>query len=246
MDKLYQQQPISTTIQWGWRDIAAVLFLSAGGFFVMMMLVRVAVKFGVDVGSGLTSPVLYLGSAGLYGLLLSGVYWFAARRSGWKALGIRSAPIWTILITPVLLVIELAGMFSINQAIAQFQGEQFVNPQVDALSGGKAFDIPHVLLLLLLIAVMAPIAEELFFRGMIYPLIRNSWGRVAAIILSALIFSFFHFIPILIPALFFIGLILALLREWSNSIIPCIILHMMQNGVVVLGITLLMAQGGAV
>jgi membrane protease YdiL (CAAX protease family) len=244
----YQTQEGNPTIPhppltWGWRDIVAVILLVGVGMFVLLTIVRLLTTItGWDVGVGLTSPVLYLVSTGIYGLLFYGVYQFAARQSGWQALGIRMPPWWTIGITPLLLIVEFTGMIAINKIIAQIRGKTFENPQIEALTGGQTIDPGALLLLLFLIAIIAPIVEELFFRGMIYPWLRTQGGPILAILASAAIFAALHFIPLLMPALFFIGLILGLLREWSKSIIPCILLHMMQNAVVVVGMSMLAAQ----
>jgi hypothetical protein len=243
MSRFYHNEIPSCEIPWGWRDIVAVLLLVVIGALAFILLARAIVSItGWQVGSGMTSPVLYIASASIYGILLLGVYLFAARQSGWEALGIRRPPWWTITITPILLLVEMTGMVIINNMIAYLRGEMFVNPQIEAMTGGEPLAPYMLVLLLLLIAVLAPIAEELFFRGMLYGWLRQQWGTGVAIIASAAIFAVLHFIPLLIPALFFIGLVLALLREWSNSTIPCIILHMLQNGIVVIGMSLLLMQ----
>ena len=41
--------------------------------------------------------------------------------------------------------------------------------------------------------VIAPIAEEVFFRGMIFPALRRSVGTSAAVVVSALLFAGTHF-----------------------------------------------------
>jgi uncharacterized protein len=48
-----------------------------------------------------------------------------------------------------------------------------------------------------------------------------------------LLFALVHFIPILIPGLFWVGFVLAWVRERSGSIVPGIVLHALQNGLVV-------------
>ena len=95
---------------------------------------------------------------------------------------------------------------------------------------------------MLVIAILAPIAEELFFRGMLYPLLRRNLSVWPAIFLNAALFSLIHFIPVLLPALFIVGLMLAWVREKSGSVIPCMILHCMQNALAVFSIYTIMSQ----
>jgi membrane protease YdiL (CAAX protease family) len=225
----------SVSVPWGWRDVGLALLLVVFGTVALVIALQVSIQLaGLEVGSGLASPIVYLASVGIYALLVLGVYLFAARRAGWQALGMRAAPIQTFLATPPLVFIGLMGIAAVNTTIAWFQGGTFENPQIEALSGEQAFTLPVLLLVLLLVAGLAPLAEELFFRGMIYPLLRQRYGPVAAILLNAAIFAAFHFIPLIFPALFVLGLLLAFLREWSGSTLPCILYHALQNGFVVI------------
>ncbi len=98
-------------------------------------------------------------------------------------------------------------------------------------------------LLILTIGIIAPFSEELFFRGMLYPLMRRRRWVWLAIVSNAFIFSLVHFIPILMPALLAIGIMLAWVREKSGSIWPSFVLHVMQNSLAVYTIYLLANRG---
>jgi hypothetical protein len=78
---------------------------------------------------------------------------------------------------------------------------------------------------------------------MIYPLLRGR-GAIVAVIGSAAIFAAAHVVPLLLPALFFVGLIWGLLREWSKSILPSIMLHATQNALFLLAINAALSNGG--
>lgn len=115
------------------------------------------------------------------------------------------------------------------------------NPDAGASPPETAAAVPKLpplslweyLLLMVVLAIAAPVAEELLFRGMIYPLLRRNLGVTAAVVLSAGLFAAVHVVLILLPALFVIGVVLALVRERSRSLWPCIALHALQNGSVV-------------
>src|SRR6188472_4083807 len=83
-----------------------------------------------------------------------------------------------------------------------------------------AEDFGTVPMQVLLIVVAAPISEEVCFRGMLFGGLRERWPRIAAALISALIFG---------------GFVLALLYEKTGSIIPGILLHMLNNSVALLG-----------
>jgi len=89
----------------------------------------------------------------------------------------------------------------------------------------------------LLIAVAAPISEEVCFRGMLFGGLRERLPGVAAALVSAAIFGGLHVLtgPGAVPPLIFFGFVLALLYERTGSIVPGIILHMLNNSVALLG-----------
>ncbi len=78
-------------------------------------------------------------------------------------------------------------------------------------------------------AIMAPIAEELLFRGITYGFFRR-WGLVAGIILSTTVFALFHFQPPAIPITQIIGgMVFCLAYEKEQSLLVPIIIHMLGN-----------------
>jgi membrane protease YdiL (CAAX protease family) len=89
----------------------------------------------------------------------------------------------------------------------------------------------------LLIVIMAPISEELCFRGMLYGGLREKLPRVAAALIGGLIFGGLHAITGItaVPPLIFFGFLLSLLYEKTGSIVPGILLHMLNNSVALLG-----------
>jgi uncharacterized protein len=236
------EQPDAEGPPWGRRDVLKAALLIFVGGLVLVVLASVLLFLleadPTDVG-GLSSPLLFGVAAGLYLLVILAVYLFAVRRANgsWTALGVRGFDWrWWLALAPIFFV-QLAGMAVINTLIVPlFTGAEFENPQIEAITGGLSLSPRDLLLLLLLIAVVAPVAEELFFRGMLYPVLRRRWGAGWAVVLNAALFALVHFIPLLLPGLFYIGLVLAWVRERSGSVIPCIVLHAIQNGLVVIGI----------
>jgi membrane protease YdiL (CAAX protease family) len=89
----------------------------------------------------------------------------------------------------------------------------------------------------LLIVVAAPISEEVCFRGMLFGGLRERLPRLAAALVSALIFGGLHALTGIsaVPPLIAFGFVLALLYEKTGSIVPGILLHMLNNSVALLG-----------
>lgn len=82
------------------------------------------------------------------------------------------------------------------------------------------------------IAVVPPIIEEFLFRGAILGSLRKH-GDALAIVVSAVMFGFAHSNFIQTPVTFLTGLVLAYLTVKTNSLIPAIIVHFVNNGSVV-------------
>ncbi len=223
---------------WGWLEILAVILFTAASALVLLVaaagLTRLA-GGASPANSGMLAPTVYLTSMGIYLAVIVGVYLFAARKHGWAALGWRNVPTRTLLLVPLVLIFGLGMMGLVNFALIQIVGE-FENPQVDAITGGQPFGSTGLIALLVLVAGLVPLSEELFFRGMLYGTLRERWGILPAVLISALLFALAHFLPVLMPALFVMGLILALLREYTGSVVPGILLHAMQNGIALIAI----------
>lgn len=84
-----------------------------------------------------------------------------------------------------------------------------------------------------LIVVVAPISEEIFFRGFIFGGFRRSIGFFGAALGSAAIFGIFHFTGAsslgVVPQLAFLGFALCFVYERTGSIYPTIAMHMLNN-----------------
>lgn len=85
----------------------------------------------------------------------------------------------------------------------------------------------------LLIVLGAGIAEELCFRGMLFGGLRERLPRVPAALIAGGIFGLLHATTGLsaVPPLIALGFIFCLLYEKTGSIVPGILLHMLNNSV---------------
>lgn len=82
--------------------------------------------------------------------------------------------------------------------------------------------------------ILAPMGEEVYFRGFLYPALRQRFGVKKGILFTALFFSFLHFdvyrfIPIAVG-----GLGLTYLYEKTGNLWTNIIAHGVWNGVMIL------------
>ena len=80
-------------------------------------------------------------------------------------------------------------------------------------------------LLTILGGVIAPIKEEMLFRGLMYPPLRQALGKGKGMLLTGLFFATLHFDIVRFLPLFIGGVVLAWLYERSSSIWPAIVAH---------------------
>lgn len=98
-------------------------------------------------------------------------------------------------------------------------------PQSFAMAVKGANSTWEFMLLTFLGGAVAPIKEEMFFRGLIYPPLRQVFGRGKGILLTGLFFATLHLEIIRFLPLFIGGVVLTWLYERSSSIWPAIIAH---------------------
>lgn len=83
---------------------------------------------------------------------------------------------------------------------------------------------------ILSVCIIAPIFEEIFFRGAIEGYLLRKWENPRwAILVSALIFGLIHMNPAQILFAFLFGIILGELYYRTGSLLPSIILHFINN-----------------
>jgi membrane protease YdiL (CAAX protease family) len=96
--------------------------------------------------------------------------------------------------------------------------------------------------ILVLASVVAPLVEETMFRGLLYRHLREAsrgLGTVASFLLSAAVVSFLFAVVhpqglLAVPLLMALAFGFCLAREWRGSLLPCMVGHGLNNGLVLL------------
>jgi membrane protease YdiL (CAAX protease family) len=165
---------------------------------------------------------------------------FALRRTGnWRAfLGqrYRFGPNW-----PNLVGLGVASGVAIEVASAlllalqlRWLGIRPVSNNPFAIPGTSVLHSPWaVAAVAVAVAAMAPLAEELLFRGVLFGGLRRRWPYPLASATSAAIFAAAHLDPTLLPALLAAGLWLNALYQRTGSLIPSTVAHATFNGLAV-------------
>lgn len=92
-----------------------------------------------------------------------------------------------------------------------------------ALSAGNA------VISFISVAILAPIVEEVFFRGLIYTRLKSGMNKITAAVISSLLFGVMHGEIIWMLIGFMSGLALVWIFEKTRSLLGCITVHIANN-----------------
>ena len=82
---------------------------------------------------------------------------------------------------------------------------------------------------ILLVALVGPVVEELFFRGGILRVLLGKYKPWVAIVVSGLIFGIIHMNPAQVVFASLAGMLLGWLYWRTRSLIPCMVVHVLNN-----------------
>lgn len=123
--------------------------------------------------------------------------------------------------------------FAAALIVSTIYGEVVTRLDIKQLQSSCAQQIPagvrHTRWLLalasLVVIAFAPVCEELFFRGFVFPGLARVWGIVAAIVVSGLLFSSAHLDPKSFIPIAGVGMIFAFTYWRSGNIVSTMLAH---------------------
>jgi membrane protease YdiL (CAAX protease family) len=180
-----------------------------------------------DVNTWVVALIVLIQNAALVGYV-----WWRGRRDiviGWRI--DRLAVVYTLGGVPLLFAVNIiiGAMFALLD-LRQNQAASY------PLQPG---DVTGQLLFALAAAVIAPLGEEIVFRGYWLQRLQGWWGSVIAIIVSSLLFAVAHSwsategAGVLVIQTLVMGVILAWLRLASGSIWPAVFAHAANNALAI-------------
>ncbi len=142
-----------------------------------------------------------------------------------------------IAILPLRLLIGALGLWVESLVFGDISSLSF---REDILSVG--FDTWYGIVLMVIgVGILAPIAEELFFRGLLYDWFRQKTGVGWGMVITSLLFGLAHYDSLaVVGSSFVMGLAMVLAVEKTRSLWISIFMHVMTNSGAVLMMALLM------
>jgi membrane protease YdiL (CAAX protease family) len=84
----------------------------------------------------------------------------------------------------------------------------------------------------ILAVVAGPVAEEVFFRGLLYNALRKKLPVMVAMLLQAVVFGLYHpFGAVFCSAIALGALVIAAVYDWWKTLLATILMHAMVNGI---------------
>ena len=223
---------------WTWTDVVPLLVLFIPAALLSQLLVVVALHV-VRTGHGRPAPVSLLLDVAAYAAQLGLVWLFLGvrRHVHLRDLGLR-LPHWPWLLAALP---ALAVAWIVEGVLGEL-GTSFLPSSPNNQCHTIQSDYGSALALGLIgVAVVAPVVEEILFRGVVFGWLRGRIPVPAAVVVSAAIFSLAHLgwreWSLLLPVLG-IGCVLATLYHYSRSLWPGILVHSSINTVATLVVLL--------
>ncbi len=90
----------------------------------------------------------------------------------------------------------------------------------------------EVLSFRIMAVLVAPVVEEVFFRGMLYNALRQRLHVIVAILLQAVVFGFYHPFGVVFSSTIAVGSLgIAAIYEWRKTLVATVLLHAFVNGI---------------
>lgn len=193
-------------------------------FLTMVCVLVLSNAMGVIVNEGNYYMASFIAELSIFIPIFIGYKMLKKRREE-KNIGLKKFPIG---ILPYLLILPIVAQPFINiftlpaVNIADFLfGIEEVVDVVPVNPGEWIFAV-------LTLCVVAPVAEELFCRGIMMQYMKE-FGLITSLVSTSLVFAMLHFSPASLIILFFLGLLLGVVKLITDSLWACIIMHSMNN-----------------
>jgi membrane protease YdiL (CAAX protease family) len=236
--------PAETPERQSWLDLILYLVVGFGGFLAAGYALRGVLR-QPSLGSSALIYALnitcFFGSVALVGVARGKLSWaeigFWPPRWEWIWL------VWAVgilaVFNPIRIVLALAIEYLVTGSLSNLM--QSARMQIFAPGG---FSWAAFLVTLVMAGILAPIAEEMFFRGAIFTWFRRRYSLWIAVLASSSLFALGHAdtFAVVITSLL-LGIVNALVFERTRSIWAPIAIHALNNSIAVILVYLTLAAG---
>jgi membrane protease YdiL (CAAX protease family) len=208
-----------------WGPLAAVVIGAAVAFLVVGIIAAFLQSAGPKLSSNspwFTSLTAFGLDAGVVAATIAVASRVAPPRP-WQ-FGLRRAPLLRSLVAAFLAVIAFLTFELVYAAVVDPKNPQKI---VDDLGADKSTAL--LVTGALAVILVAPIAEEIFFRGFLFRVLRSRMSFWLAAVIDGVLFGLVHGSFVIVPILAVLGVALCWVYERTGSLFPCIAIHALNN-----------------
>jgi hypothetical protein len=212
-------------IDWTLKDVLFGVLWFIGLFFTGQVLVLPFLAFGDTSGQFYTAVFIVGAIVEMLIGAIAAAFTFRKYGGRWERLGVRpirrSTLLWALA--------AFGGAFAVSSAygvVIEVFGLDFLRTTcAEQIPEGVRHERALLALASLTVIAFAPVFEELFFRGFVFPGLARGWGLVLAIVVSGLLFGGAHlsyksFVPIAS-----VGMVFAFTYNRSGNIFSTMLAH---------------------
>lgn len=232
-----RREPVFPAAPWGVGE-ALIIFVIAFMSASALSLVLYAVLRDAYSSTGSVFLLLFFSSVTLYTFLLGGTFYSVKvrHRSSPSALGLRLKGLgggfaWGLGLGLPLFVAAIVAAYFSQAVFRHTNTPDMVSRSVNKISSGGV-NPGLVLLLFFTLVVLAPVCEEIFFRGYLYPALRNRMDRQPAMLINGVLFAAAHFELIGFLPRFLLGWGLCYIYERKKNLSGPMAGHALYNGLI--------------
>jgi membrane protease YdiL (CAAX protease family) len=208
---------------------------AAAGFGVAFVLTQIAlvvlfvatgedadnISSGFTAGATLIQDVIFVGTAVFFASL-------TLRPRAWH-FGLRRARFWPAVGWAALGWFCYFAISAVYVALVDPEVDQGITEALGADEGTFGLVVAGIM-----VVAVAPVAEEVFFRGFFYGALRSRFAVLPAALINGVLFGAIHYSPdavAALPPLAVLGFVFCLIYEKTGSLFPVIALHAVNNAI---------------
>jgi len=226
------QQSFFHKVRWSHLHLVFGILLLAG-FWSLNLVPREAMKMIPPWVLLLTGVVIFQGFQIFYPFL------GARRRSGRPKIGVRKFFIEAALAIPLTIGVIIVLNVALH-ILSRLAPDLSFTPEVwQNISRSNNYTL--LIVLTIVTTILAPLSEEIFFRGYLYNAFRTRLGVTLAILVSSVIFAVVHsYEPAPTVVIFVLGVCLAVIYQWRKTLLAPIFVHSGFNLMSMIGLLMMM------
>jgi len=246
-EQRYAHLPPTLRVPWTWLDIFLLVLFSIA--VPLVLSIGFAIVYGLtghDLRNlSVASPsIIYVGvllQAILDAIILAymlGLMRWRYHSPPWRALGWEPLPdgkfsrgsmVMGLIFGGIVLSLVVAAASQLFPQKSELPVEQILH------------DHRAAILFMVMAVLVAPVVEETFFRGFLYPVAARSFGIPAGIVVTGTLFGLLHAgqlsgAPWLVVLIIFVGCVFTWIRVKTNTVLASFIVHTAYNGIQVIGL----------